>query len=361
VSDTLVADPEAPGWSDGSSLLGDASGLFTDISQGDVLDGVFDGGSAALDILGDALDPFGAAIGCAVGWVVEHVSFLREAVDDLAGDPASIEAASTTWGNVSTALGQAGTDYSAALSKLTADDWEGAAADAYRDKAVGMINVLGSSSSAAIAESLVITATGTLCAWFRSQIFTWVSDFIGDMLLRGLIALANSWWSFGASIAAWVLDVITEGGLLAAKITAKMASLTAKAAKICEKFAHDGNKFEQAAKKLREVEKQLNKDAKEIKEAANAAKGLKNDSTKFRESAAKMQKAAGEAGEHIHLGDVDSTVGNTKDALNYLMDPSVENLNTLADDAGEFATDKIPDGSDPAPAATGSGPANGHH
>ena len=78
-----------------------------------------------------------------------------------------------------------------------------------------------------------------------------------------------------------------------------------------------------------------------------------------------MQKAAAEAGEHIHLDDFKSTVGDTDDALKYLIDPSVENLNKLADDAGEFATDKIPtDGESPAPtgsAHTGNGPGGGHH
>ena len=92
-----VATPGGVGWAEGSAELTDVQGLYQDIvTDHDALASVFDAGGFALDVLGDIGDPLGAVISCAVGWIVNHVSFLREPIDWLAGDPHSIEASATT-------------------------------------------------------------------------------------------------------------------------------------------------------------------------------------------------------------------------------------------------------------------------
>lgn len=52
-----------------------------------------------------ALDPFGAILAAGVGWLMEHVGPLSDALDSLTGDPDQIKAHSETWKNIAVELG----------------------------------------------------------------------------------------------------------------------------------------------------------------------------------------------------------------------------------------------------------------
>jgi hypothetical protein len=43
-----------------------------------------------LDVLGFVANPLGSLVGAGIGWLIERISFLKEPLDDLAGDPAAI-------------------------------------------------------------------------------------------------------------------------------------------------------------------------------------------------------------------------------------------------------------------------------
>ena len=328
MANPLVASPDDVDWSTGSSELGDVKSIIDDISDGKGIDAVFDVGGFAIDILSDALDPLGAVIGCAVGWIVEHVSFLREPVDVLAGDAQSIKANAQTWTNVSAALNAAAQQYADDVNGLSADAWSGVARQLYDAKAKGLVDVLEASAVAATVESGLITATGGLCAAFRAKFFEWISDFIEKAVMRGLIALANSTWSFGASLAAWVIDVEVEGGLLAAKIATEMSELLGKAARICSRFAGDAQQFERAARMLTQASESLARNARTL---SNSMHDLQNTASTA-EDATNLLKAVKDAGKLLHLGTAGNVVTDTKDGVDVVTDPSGDTLNQLIGD-----------------------------
>lgn len=67
----------------GAGIVNDLSATQTDFRHGDwgnlVVDGITDG----LDLLGVAMDPLGSLASAGVGWLIEHISFLKEGLDQL--------------------------------------------------------------------------------------------------------------------------------------------------------------------------------------------------------------------------------------------------------------------------------------
>src|SRR6266487_2288944 len=123
----LVAEAEGPKGTDGAGLVGDIASLTQDH---DAWDHTVDGVSAGLDTLGMAMDPFGAIASAGVGWLLQHVEFLREPIDMVTGDPAQITAIYTTWQNIAERLNESAKEYADSVNHVSA--WNGHAADDYR-------------------------------------------------------------------------------------------------------------------------------------------------------------------------------------------------------------------------------------
>jgi hypothetical protein len=85
----------------GIPLLEDAQSLKPAIDSGDWAAGVLGVAGAAMDALMVVADPFGSIFAAGVGWLMEHVGPLKDALDKLAGNPDVITAHSQTWQNVS--------------------------------------------------------------------------------------------------------------------------------------------------------------------------------------------------------------------------------------------------------------------
>ncbi len=328
-------------WAEGSNELTDAKNLFDDITKGDPLGGVFDAGSAALDVLGDIGDPLGAVISCAVGWIVDHVSFLRDPVDWLAGDPHSIEAATKTYANVGAGMKQAAQAYADAAGGLGAQQWSGPAADAYRKKAADWVETLDGAGSAAQLQSMLISATGGLCAAVRAELFDLVSEAIERWVMVGLVALANSAWTFGASIAGWVVDVEIEAGLLAARMTAKIADLIGRVGRVAERLGSTGSKLAAVGQKLVALSERMVHNVHSARGFLSADRRWANAGGRDGDlvhDGMHLYDSVHRADGLLHLGTAGKVLSVTKDGLEVAHDPSTAHLDDLAGNAAKTAT-----------------------
>jgi hypothetical protein len=324
-----VKDGWGDTWASGSGELTDVKNLYADAFEShDLLAGVFDTGGFALDVLGDLGDPLGAVIGCAVGWIVEHVGFLREPVDWLAGDPRSIEAAITTWTNVGTGMRHAAQTYSAAATGLGEQAWSGDAADAYRRKAAEWVDALQHSATLADVEGVLIGATGGLCAAFRGLIFQAVSAAIERWVLVGLVALANSAWTFGASLAGWVVDVEIEAGLLYARIMAKVAELVQKAGRIAETLGRDGGRLEHIGQRLEQLAEHMLHNVRSGRSRLGwdrrYSRADADDLAAVRRQAEHLTGSLGRLDDAFHRSAVATGLGQLKNLAELAADPSGE-------------------------------------
>jgi hypothetical protein len=202
-----LADAAAP-------LLGaprDAGGVASDVA------------GAGVELVGAAMDPLNALASAGVGWLIEHVEFLHEPLDWLAGDPALIKAQAHTWRNVSAELGAVAGDYEHALAGL--QGWDGPAAQAYRGAATCYVDALrgGETHAAAVSES--ISDAGALVGTTRALIRDWIAELVGELIIKAAIALSLAVETAATSLAAFLTQAIAAAAALAAKISTKIARL----------------------------------------------------------------------------------------------------------------------------------------
>ncbi|MFC5995987.1 PPE domain-containing protein, partial [Pseudonocardia hispaniensis] len=134
MTNPLIVAPEnenaEPANWEGAGLFSSVADLSAGLTGGDAQLAGFSAVGAGLDALGMVMNPLGSLLEAGVGWLIEHVGFLHEPLDALAGDPTQIKAQARTWHTVAGELRAVGMRYRDDVGELR--EWEGAAADAYR-------------------------------------------------------------------------------------------------------------------------------------------------------------------------------------------------------------------------------------
>lgn len=235
-----------------------------DILKGETEDFLMDGIAFGLDALGFIANPLGALGGAAIGWLIDHISFLKEPLDDLAGDPGAIFGVAAVWGEqVRSQVSQVATDYEKALqSEITS--WKGDAADTYRKTAADIVEQVKSldGASAAVAEG--VKGSGQLVATVRGIIRDLIADVVAEIIIAAGAALATSWCSFGASVAAFTGWAVARAASTAGKIAGKISKLLMKLANILSKFS----KLRGAVQALGKLSKRFGDTAKTLGQTA---------------------------------------------------------------------------------------------
>ncbi|KAA9154674.1 RHS repeat protein [Amycolatopsis acidicola] len=233
----------------GVPILEDAKTIKDGIESGNWASTVLGVAGAAMDTLAMVADPFGAILAAGVGWLMEHVGPLKEALDKLAGDPDKITAHSETWKNVAKELG----DVSADLAKQVKADvqsWTGPGADAYRTQAEDVAKVLEGASQACDGASSGVKTAGEVVAAVRSLVRDIIAQVVGHMI-------------------SWALQVLFTLGIGLAWVVPQVVSLVAKTAKQIAEL------IKNLTKALGELGKLLGKAGKLFGDASKAMKNLK--------------------------------------------------------------------------------------
>lgn len=212
-----------------------------------------DGVVAGLDLLSFALNPFKEFIMAGVGWIIEHVDWLREPLETLTGDPAAITAISQTWSNISQAFDNAGADMGGLVEQLA--DWQGEAADAYRSTSTAFSEMLSGTASAAQMVSNCYAAIGVVVATVKAIVLELICEFVSRVIIILLGALASAAMTFGGSIGIGIGIAMTIESAIStsAKIGAKVSKLIAKVGELLGKVGNARNIFGKFSAKVFEA------------------------------------------------------------------------------------------------------------
>ncbi|MGH3387465.1 MAG: WXG100 family type VII secretion target [Actinomadura sp.] len=249
MSGDLIATPEAQKPTEGAGIVDSITGLVQDAGDDKgwaVL--AVDGVAVGLDTLGIALDPLGAILSAGVGWLLEHVAFLREPLEVLTGDPKQIQALSQTWSNIATELQEAAGDYEQSLGAVAS--WGGTAAAAYRKTAREYSVALRGVAAQANSTSQGIAIAGQVVATERAFIFAVISEWIGKVIAKAILAVAWSVATFGGSLAFFTASVIADAVVLFAKLAERLARLLKVIGRFVERFRLMGARSADAAAAL---------------------------------------------------------------------------------------------------------------
>ncbi|PKV91047.1 hypothetical protein ATK30_1807 [Amycolatopsis echigonensis] len=179
---------------------------------------------AIADTAAFVVDPFGKLIAAGLGWLIEHISFLKEGLDKLAGDPAAIKKMAEELHKTAQNLRNAAKDLDATLQK-TVVSWEGEGAEAFKKNISDRRGQIDTAGQAVDVAGYVVETTMALVTVVRSLIRDMITTFLGDVIATMLIALAMAAFTFGASIVVGVGNVIRSGISLALTMASKIARL----------------------------------------------------------------------------------------------------------------------------------------
>ncbi|MGH3979532.1 MAG: WXG100 family type VII secretion target [Pseudonocardiaceae bacterium] len=220
----LVATVEGPSGTEGGGIVDTVNMLGQEIEGGDAAGIAAQGVGFGLDALGMVMQPGTALLSAGLGMVIEHIEPLNWPLDQLAGDPGAINAASQTWHNIAAEMEQLGQDVKIAVTNETSD-WEGQAGDAYRKKAAELAEEITAMHPGANGVAGAITGGGVLVGTVRALIRDLVTETIADLIIKGLAALGASWATFGASVAGFIAYTVGKVGITIGRIAAKIAML----------------------------------------------------------------------------------------------------------------------------------------
>ncbi|MFI5605907.1 RHS repeat-associated core domain-containing protein [Amycolatopsis sp. NPDC051903] len=232
----------------GITLLEDANDVKTAIETGDWASVAMGAVGTALDALSMAMDPFGAILAAGVGWLMEHVGPLKEALNGLTGNADQIKAQSETWSNVAKELESIGSDLQ---DMVNADlqSWTGQAADAYRKRAQDFTQLLGSAQKGSEGAASGVKTAGEVVAAVRALVRDIIADLVGHLISWALQVIAT----LGIGLS-WVIPQVAEA---VAKTASKITQITTKLIKAIKALIpllkKTGTVLEDAAKALKNI------------------------------------------------------------------------------------------------------------
>lgn len=169
----------------GIGIAESATDLANGLSDGSWVEAGLGAGGVALETLSMVIDPLGTLASYGVGWLIEHVRPLKEALDWLAGDPPEIRAFSETWAAVSAEVGAVAQEYLTETAAGTAG-WTGTAADAYRGHAARTSDALTGAAALADGISTGVAIMGEVVAAVRELVRELVAELVGRLIAWAL-------------------------------------------------------------------------------------------------------------------------------------------------------------------------------
>jgi uncharacterized phage infection (PIP) family protein YhgE len=303
----LVATAEAPGgfWSGmgdgskgeldnvnaqtgGAGIFSDAASTLTDARNGDWGNLAMDVGTDALDLLGAAMDPLGTLASAGVGWLIEHISFLKDGLDKLAGKPEAVTAKAVTWTNISKSLTETAESYEQQAKKVQQSFSDCASAEAYQRTAESYVSVLRGAASHAGDASTAMNVGAALVGTERGLIRDLISSFVGELIVKALAALAASWCTFGGTIAAFIADTVVEGGVLAEKISTRITKIVEKLESLAKGAGKSKAALEGAANALKKVGKGVDK---LVDKSVDTAAGIERRANELKQAGKEAKSA----------------------------------------------------------------------
>ncbi len=288
----------------GVPLLESANDLKEGIEKGDWAAVAMGAVGTALDALSMAMDPFGSILAAGVGWLLEHVGPLSDALDALTGDADQIKSQAETWSNAAKELGAIGTDLSG-MVEADLQSWTGDAADQYRGRTKDMVDVLTAAQKGCEGASSGVKTAGEVVAAVRTLVRDIIAELIGHLISWALQVL----FTLGIGLTWVVPQVVTA----VAKTASKIADITTKLVKALKALMPLLKKadtlFDDAAKAMRKIQGGKVDAPPPVKTKGDGDRGLDTKKDKDDESTT----TSGADGNGKHDGGSDKGGNNTND------------------------------------------------
>ncbi|SDJ43528.1 hypothetical protein SAMN05444157_3349 [Frankineae bacterium MT45] len=241
----------------GAGIFADAAATIKDFQSGNWVSQGVDLAGDGLDLLGVISDPLGALGAAGIGWLIEHIGFLKDALDLVGGNPDEVSAKSQTWQRIAAALEKSSADYTQSAQALVSQH-TGPAATAYQQAAKNYASTISAAADHAHNAAQAMTIAGVAVGTVRGIIRDSLSQFAADAIWKFVAAQALAIETLGGSEAAFVIDEVAEGSSLAMRNAARITKLV--------------NSLKQLESGARASQKAVSGAAKDLESAAGASR-----------------------------------------------------------------------------------------
>jgi uncharacterized protein YukE len=169
-------------------------------------------------------DPFASLQGVA-GWAVDYVTFLREPIDQLEGDPQSVQATVDAIRSTAERMRELAATQRDTLAKP--QGWTGSAQEAYQTSMDTLGEELDSLAGAVAVKGVVIENSGAMVQALREALLHTLGQYSDSLVPGAITAYVFAPITFGASIAMFLGSVVDSATQLGTSIAAKMDDLNA--------------------------------------------------------------------------------------------------------------------------------------
>ncbi|QQQ79132.1 hypothetical protein IOD16_12275 [Saccharothrix sp. 6-C] len=169
-------------------------------------------------------DPFASLRGVA-GWAVDYVTFLREPIDQLQGDPQSVQATVDAIRSGAERMRELASTQRDTLAKP--QGWTGKAQEAYQTSMDALGGELDSLAGAVAVKGVVVENSGAMVRALREALLHTVGQYSHSLVPGAISAYVFAPITFGASIAMFLASVVDSATQLGTSIAAKMDDLNA--------------------------------------------------------------------------------------------------------------------------------------
>lgn len=232
-TDPRAADPADPAATpddatgdlvEGAGVVSSVHDLTAAVQEQDAAGIAAAGAAAGLDALGAVADPLGAFAEAGLGWAMEHVSWLREPLDQLCGDPGEIEDRARAWEALARSLTGRATELDESVRRA-AQGWSGTAADGYLDGASDRRAELSRVAGTAAEVARLVLESGVMVGTERAVIRNAIASFVVTAVRWLAVALGTGGVGAPAAVAALVADAAVTASNMADGVAAVLREL----------------------------------------------------------------------------------------------------------------------------------------
>ena len=264
-------------WS-GSRLLEDGVDLKEAFESNSWVAGGLAVAATVADTAAAVMDPLGEALSAGIGWIIEHLSPLKDWLNELAGDSDAVAAAASTWTNIATKLNSCAASLDTVCSSRLAGQ-ESLAVATFKTLQAGSASHLRMTSQLAGAISGGLTVASMIVRVVHDMVRDAIADVIGKLTSKAAImavslGTAAPWAvsSLAADVSSWATRLFKE----VTNVVTSAKNLKGLLDKASRLFDDVGEKFAgMAAMALGYGSKNAANAAKGAKHADNAADAAK--------------------------------------------------------------------------------------
>lgn len=197
------------------TIAGDAWDIYGNLRNADYGEAAFGVAGVTASVADAIKDPFGFAGTQVAKWMLEHIEPLRQAYEELSGNPAIVEGYMASWQAISNELSTTKNSWLATIEK-DIDTWSGSAGDAYRNHAGEIVTAIDSAAAVAASLSKQMEIASKVVAIVRDLVRDIIAALLGaaigytiELAVTAGAAAGHVIASFLAKLAKSTLDTMT--------------------------------------------------------------------------------------------------------------------------------------------------------